>query len=212
MLVCVFFTGFVLQGITGISAAHMKDVGINPAYVATVLSVHSIALAGFKFLTGFIYDKFGLRVTSTLCSVTAVFVMIVLALVSNSTVGMVLAMIYGIFSSLALPLETIMLPIYTSDICGQKSYAKVLGVVVAVNVSGYATAAPSVNLCFDLTGSYNLALYICASIMTLVIIGLHFVITAARKEKKKVLAELADNIDSDATIKSEVVENCNNKA
>lgn len=208
LLVCVFFTGFVLQGITGISAAHMKDVGISPAYVATVLSVHSIALAGFKFLTGFIYDKFGLRVTSTLCSVTAVVVMVVLALVSNSTVGMVLAMIYGIFSSLALPLETIMLPIYTSDICGQKSYAKVLGVVVAVNVSGYATAAPSVNLCFDLTGSYNLALYICASIMTLVIIGLHFVITAARKEKKKVLAELADNIDSDAVIKSEMGEKC----
>jgi hypothetical protein len=126
---------------------------------------------------------------------------------------MVLAMTYGIFSSLALPLETIMLPIYTGDLFGQKSYAKILGIVVAVNVSGYATAAPSVNLCFDLTGSYNLALYICAGIMTLVIIGLHFVITAAKKERNKVIAELATvQAENESDTNSEVVENCNNKA
>ena len=42
------------------------------AYVATVLSIHSLALTGFKFLVGFIYDRLGLRVTTTVCSVTAV--------------------------------------------------------------------------------------------------------------------------------------------
>ena len=205
--VCVFFTGFVLQGVGGISAAHMKDVGIDPAFVATVLSVHSISLAGFKFLTGFVYDKRGLRFTATLCSVTAIVVMVLLALVSNTTTGMVLAMTYGIFSSLALPLETIMLPIYAGDLFGQKSYAKILGIVVAVNVSGYATAAPTVNLCFDLTGSYNLALYICAAIMFAVIIGLQFVISAATKEKNNILKEQEELLNKEQVAQIETADN-----
>lgn len=204
---CIFFTGFVLHGVNGVSAAHMKDVGIDPTYVATVLSAHSIALAGFKFLTGFIYDKFGLRATSTLCSVVAVVVMVLLALVSNTTMGLVIAMIYGIFSSLALPLETIMLPIYAGDLFGQKSYAKILGFVVAVNVAGYATASPIVNLCFDLTGSYNLALYICAGIMFAVIVGMQFVISAAAKERKRILQE-QENFTAEQEINQEqTVEN-----
>ena len=60
--------------------------------------------------------------TTTVCSVTAVIVMVTLALVTASELGLVLAMIYGIFSSLALPLETIMLPIYAGDLFGDRSY------------------------------------------------------------------------------------------
>ena len=60
-LTCIFLTGFCLQGITGIAKAHMRDVGLSAEYVAYALSFHSLALAGFKFLTGFVYDKLGLR-------------------------------------------------------------------------------------------------------------------------------------------------------
>ena len=182
-LVCVFFTGFVLQGITGISAAHMGDVGLASAFVATVMSAHSIALACFKFLTGFIYDKFGLRITMSVCSIAAIVVMILLSLVTNSTTGMVFAMCYGVLSSLALPLETIMLPIYASDLFGQKSYGKVLGIVVAVNVAGYALGSPIVNLVYSLTSSYMIALYGAAIVMAFVIIGMNVVISKAKKER-----------------------------
>jgi MFS family permease len=188
-LVCVFFTGFVLQGITGISAAHMGDVGITQAFIATVLSVHSISLACFKFLTGFMYDKFGLRVTMSVCSFTAILVMLLLAFISNSTIGMIFAMAYGILSSLALPLETIMLPIYASDLFGQKSYGKVLGIVVATNVAGYALGTPIVNLVYSLTSSYNIALFGGAILMALVIIGMNVVIKQAKKERMIIESE-----------------------
>ena len=52
--------------------------------------------------------------------------MIILTQITNSYVGMVLAMLYGIFASLALPLETIMLPIYAGDLFGDKSFDRVL--------------------------------------------------------------------------------------
>ena len=185
-LLCVFFTGVSLQGINGVAAAHMKDVGIDPSYVATVLSVASLALTGFKFLVGFFYDKFGLRVTTTICSVTSVAVMITLACVTASKLGLVLSMIYGIFSALALPLETIMLPIYAGDLFGEKSYGKVLGIITSVNTAGYALGSPAVNLCFDLTGSYSLAFFICAVVMVGVTVAMQFVISKAARVKQEV--------------------------
>ena len=187
-LVCIFFTGFCLQGITGIAKAHMRDMGLTAEYVAYAMSFHSLALAGFKFLTGFIYDKLGLRFTTSMCSITAAVVMFLLAIITNSPMGMAIAMIYSIFSALALPLETIMLPIYAADLFGEHSYEKVLGLFVSINVCGYALGSPAVNLCFDLVGTYKPILFACAAIMLAVTAVMQFVISKAHKVRTEVVA------------------------
>lgn len=185
-LACIFLTGLVLQSVTGVAAAHMKDAGLDPSFVGTVLSIHSLVLAGFKFLTGFIYDRFGLRTTINICSVTAVIVMILLALITDSFVGKIFALIYGIFSSLALPLETIVLPIYAGDLFGQKSFNKILGLFVSVNTAGYAVGAPMINFIFDKFGSYNPGFILCAFVMVGIIIVMQFVISTAHKHQKRI--------------------------
>ena len=125
-----------------------------------------------------------------MCVSAAVVVMLLLTVISNSSLGMVAAMSYGILSSLALPLETILLPIYAGDLFGEKSYGKILGIIVSVNVAGYALASPLVNLCYDIAGNYNIAFYACAGIMLAVLVGLQFVISAAKKEKIKILSTI----------------------
>ena len=189
--VCILLTGMVLQGITSIYAAHMTDVGIDPTYVTLVASVSSIALSVSKFLNGFLYDRAGLRVTITIDCVAAVGVMASLYFITNSPFGMVLAMVYAILAAVALPLETVMLPIYANDLFGDKSFNKVLGIFVSVNQVGYALGAPVINLCFDLLGSYKLALIICSVLMLIVIVGLQFVISSANREKRKIISAQA---------------------
>ena len=187
-LVCIFFTGFCLQGITGIAKAHMRDVGLSATYVAFAMSFHSVSLAVFKFLTGIIYDKWGLRITTGICSVTASCVMLLLAFLTNSPIGMAIAMIYSIFSALALPLETIMLPIYAGDLFGDRSYEQVLGIFVSVNVAGYAIGTPAVNVCYDALGTYKPALIACAIIMVIVTLTMQIVISGAHKLRDTVSA------------------------
>ena len=194
-LVCIFLTGFCLQGIGGIAKAHMRDIGLSPEYVAFALSFHSLMLAGFKFLTGFIYDKFGLRFTASMCSITASIVIFLLGMITNSTLGMFIAMIYSIFSALALPLETIMLPIFASDLFGDASYEKILGIFVSVNVTGYALGAPIVNLCYDLCNTYVPILFICAAIMLMITVTLQFTITKAHAMQTKVVATPLENTE-----------------
>ncbi len=191
-LLCCFLFGLTLNGIAGISAAHMRDVGLDPTYVATVVSCHSLSLAGFKFLSGFLYDRFGLRVTVAISGLTGVVVMLTLSAVTNTTTGMILAMIYGIFSSLALPLETVMLPIFASDLFGQRSYNKMLGIIVSVNTAGFAAGSLFMNICYDLLGSYASALVVAACMMGGVVIAIQLVITAAYREKKRILQKAAE--------------------
>ena len=189
-LVCVFFAGFCLQGVQGISKAHMRDMGLPIEYVAYAMSFSSLSLAFFKFLTGFVYDRLGLRFTTSMCSITAAIVIFALSIVTNSPLGMVIAMVYSIFSGLALPLETIMLPIYASDLFGDKSYEKILGVLVSANMAGYALGAPTVNLCFDIMGSYKPILIACSVIMLGITATMQLIINKANKIKEEVAKEM----------------------
>lgn len=187
--VAIFLTGAVISSVNGISAAHMKDVGLDPAYVATVLSVHSIALTAFKFLTGVCYDKFGLKVSMTICQVAAVVVFVLLALLTDSETGKVFAMIFGIFSSLALPLETVMLSFITSDMFGNRSFAKMLGIISALNTAGYAVGSPVVNICYDAFGTYAPAIWVSAGIMAALIVAFRLILKQSAKDKQMILAQ-----------------------
>ncbi len=188
-LVCIFFTGFCLQGIGGIAKAHMRDVGLDAEFVAYALSFHSLSLAFFKFITGVLYDKLGLRITMTCCCTTAVVVIFLLSIITDSALGMAIAIIYSVFSAFALPLETIMLPIYAADLFGEASYEKILGLFVSVNVLGYAFGVPIVNLCYDLIGTYKPILIVTSVIMLIVTAVMQYVVTVANRERVKIIAE-----------------------
>ena len=183
-LVCIFLTGMILQSITGIDVSHMEAVGLEEKFFSNVAGIGLFILSFSKFFTGFLYDRFGLRTTTNICMIAAVISIFSLANVSVSLTGKFLAWEYAVLSSIALPLETIMLPIYASDLFGEKSFNKILGLFVSVNTAGYALGAPVSNLCFDITGSYNVALYVCCGLMLAVMITMNGVISASNKQRK----------------------------
>ncbi len=185
-IVCIFLTGLLLQGMNGVAAAHMKDVGIDASYIATVLSLHSIALTAFKFLTGVLYDKLGLRVTYIICSVAAIVSIVSLVLLTNNQIGFVWAMVFGIISSLALPLETIMLPLFAGDLFGEKSFNKILGLYMSFNTAGYAIGSPAINFVYDKFGSYVYGFIVCGILMVVVLVAMQIVISKAHKLRKAI--------------------------
>ena len=184
-IICIFFTGFCLQGIFGIAAAHMEDVGLTEKFITLTTSISLLALTGAKFLSGFMYDKIGLRLTITVSTACASVCMLALAFIDSSATGKLLAIAYALISSIALPLETVMLPLYASDLFGNKDFDKIMGVFISANVLGYATGTPLVNLGYDLSGSYETVLIITAVIMLSVTVLMQFVISAAHKARIK---------------------------
>lgn len=178
--ICIFFTGMVLQSIHGITAPLLEDAGMDKSLVANVLSVSSLLLFCSKFGVGFLYDKTGLRKTTSICFGSSLVSIVLLVLVSNTASGP-LAFVYSFFAALALPLETIMLPIYARELFGDKRFNEALGIFVSFNTAGYALGSPLANLCFDLSGSYHISLYISAGLMILSLTVMHIVIGISKK-------------------------------
>ena len=184
----IFLTGMVLSGVNGVGGAHLKDVGLG-GFVKTVLSVHSLVLVGAKTLTGFIYDKKGLRWTLTMCLITGSASSVLLAFTNPTPVGMAIAMAWGITSSLALPMETIGVSLVASDLYGNKSFDQMLGIMLALNYLGYAVGSMVMNFFFELSGgTYFYIMLVLGGVLVGVVIMYQFIITAAHKQRKKIEA------------------------
>lgn len=193
---CVFLTGMILQGATGVTSAHMRDQGLSADLIANVSSIGSIFLLVAKMSTGACFDRFGLRFTMFLCSVSAVVSITMLALLTNSNGTMVYLILYKLLVGIALPLETVMLPLIAKECFGQRSYDFLMGLIVSFNTLGYSIGSPLMNLIFDKTGTYKSGMLAMAGLMALVAITMQLVITAAHKERKKIEAELLTRTSS----------------
>ena len=173
--------GLVIQSLSGIFPAHMKDVGLDPAYVNTVVSVYAVLLSGTKFLTGFAYDRLGLTVTMLICSVSTAAASLLLALLGPD--ANVLAMVYGIVYAIGVPIQTIGMPLLTADLFGVDDEARIMGVLLAISTVGYAVGTPLVNLFYDLQGTYNTILIIMAAAMAAATVANLLAVKLARKRQ-----------------------------
>ena len=180
LAVCIFFTGFVLQGVQGVAAAHMQDVGLAAEAIAGALSIHMLCLTGSKFLTGFFYDRLGLRPVVLINMSGAMLVTLVLLFMTDGTLGFWMAVAYSALFALALPLETVMLPIYTREFFDKESFGRMLGILVAVNTAGYALGAPFLNMIYDLSGSYAAGFITVGAIMLAVLVTVQILISQAK--------------------------------
>ena len=186
----ILLTGISLQSVGTISIVYMKDLGMNPSFVATVATVSSLALTCAKFFTGFSYDKKGLGFTLLMCHCCSLVAYVMKANLTNTSFGMILAIVATILGQIAMPLETVMIPLMSNDLFGSASYTKVLGIFYAANSLGLCLGSPLCDIYRDLTGgSYASCYWFFSGTMIAVAAGFQLVIRAAYKDKEKILAK-----------------------
>ncbi len=185
-MTCVFLTGMTLQGISGIAVAHMKDVGLGTAFVAALVSVRSLLMSADKVLVGFLHDHIRIRRTLTICGLCAVAAIALLYGVSPTAAGKWAAVAYTPLMAMALPLETIMLPLLAANLFGERDYEKMLGVIVSVNTAGFAIGVPLTNLSHDLCGTYRPMLLALAGVMAVVTAAYQWIFTAAERRRAQI--------------------------
>ena len=87
--------------------------------------------------------------------------------------------------ALALPLETLVIPLITNDLFGIHSYEKILGIFMAMNYAGYALGSPIANLSFDLFGSYKPMIVLLGILIFAILLFFQVIINAAKADKNK---------------------------
>ena len=177
----IFLIGTTLVGISGIYGAYFRDVQIPAASIATIASVHSLVLCFAKFIAGWSYDRKGLSFTLLLCQICGLLSFAAMLFAGSDSFGIFCAYGWGVLSSLALPLETVMISFIVTELFGEKDYARLLGIFFAFNTAGYALGSPVFNLVYDWLGSYRPVLYVVIPMMAAIIVCYQFVIRAAKK-------------------------------
>lgn len=186
---CIFLTGFILQSINGVYAAHMRDMGMGKEMLATISSVYALALTFSKVFVGWVYDRFGLKTILYMCHGSTVLAFIALLMINSiGPSTFLIAVAFAITYAIALPLETLVIPLIVNDIFGSASHDKILGIMAAMNYTGYALGTPLVNACYDALGTYRPVFIGFAILMPVVNIIFHFVIKSSNKDKEAVLA------------------------
>ncbi len=185
-LLCMFFIGMALQGLGGIALPHMYDLGLDVGLVATISSISSILLTVSKFASGFMYDRLGMRLSMNISFFCAFVSVTGLILITNTPVGHAIAFIRAIFASFALPLETVMLPLFAMELFGEREFERFVGVFAAASTAGFAIGSPFGNVCYDLLGSYNLAFGVFGAMLIFVTVSMQFVLSAAKRNRKAI--------------------------
>ena len=185
----ILLTGISMQSVGTISIVYMEDLGMNAKFVALTATVSSLTLTFAKIFTGFSYDKKGLGFTLLLCHCSSLIAYLLKANLTNSSIGMVMAMVATVLGQLAMPLETVMIPLMSNDLFGSASYTKVLGIFYAANSLGLCLGSPLCDIYRDLTGgSYASCYWFFSAMMVLVTVGFQLIIRVAHKDKEKILA------------------------
>ena len=109
---------------------------------------------------------------------------------SNTPTGKVLASIKPIFTAIALPLETIMISLFASELFGNKSFNKVVGMFAAATTAGFALASPFSQLWKLLFGNYSVSMIAFALLMLFVTVTMQFVLRCANRDRKIILEAL----------------------
>ena len=128
------------------------------------------------------------RITALLCNLASIAAMASLATVSGSALGIGLAGVYAFTAAMALPMETVMLPILAHNLAPAGSYEAVLGWFVSCNTAGYAVGIPLLNSCFDWFGSYAPMLFLFCGVMAVVTLTMQWIFRTVQK-KQSLMAE-----------------------
>lgn len=182
-LAAIFLTGLVMQGMNGIADPHLKDSGMDLNLITVVLSIHSIAISFSKTAVGFVYDRGGVRVACGTCYGAALIALPALLFASSSPVGTAAGMVFSIVMAIAIPLQTVMLPIFVRELFDRSQFQKALGIFTAANTAGYAVGVPVANLIFDVTGSYDLWIVFSEVCIALIFVTMLAVIARVRKAR-----------------------------
>ena len=182
-VLCVILTSGLLQGVFGIAAAHVRDVGLSAQIAATMVSIGSVALLFTKILSGFITDKLGIRSAISLSYAATLAAILLLVFLNEQRVLFTYG--YAVLNAIGLPLETVMLPLIVAHLFGRKDFASIMGIMSAAHSLGSAIGPPLINLGYDRLGTYRPILIVVAFLPVVMLLVYQWILPYMTKYKKE---------------------------
>lgn len=166
-------------------AAYFVSIGFSAVTAGLFMSVISAGIIFTNTAAGIVSDKIGLMKTFLICSV--LYAVSYVMLPATSSVAIICIAL--VLMSIGNANTSMFSPMLTGAVFGQKDYAALWGLVSMANVLGQAVGAPLWGLSYDLTGGYQLAMYVSAAIVMIA----YFVVVWAFKSSHATQSDKASS-------------------
>ena len=141
---------------------HATDVGLSSTTAAVILStIGGISMVG-RFVTGIVIDRIGSRHTMIICFILLIPTLLWLQVAREVWMLYLFAVVYGFAHG---GLFTVISPI-VAEYFGIRSHGVLFGIIAFSGTVGGAVGSVLAGRIFDITGSYNLAFWICTALGT----------------------------------------------
>ena len=139
---------------------HATDIGISSTTAAGILSaIGGISMAG-RFVTGIAIDRIGNRLSMIICFILLILALLWMQLARELWMLSLFAVVYGFAHG---GLFTVISPI-VAEYFGMCSHGVLFGIIVFSGTVGGAVGSVLAGRIFDITGSYNLAFWMCTTL------------------------------------------------
>jgi sugar phosphate permease len=132
---------------------YLTDMGFSSTTAATLMSLHMTMLIFGKIIVGGLADRLGLMKSYVLCMIGLI---ISIALLYGSQL-MWVAIIFNILFGFSIAVRTVLPPLMTARVLGQKQFAVIYGFLNIFTTLGTAVGVPLSGFIYDATKSYHMA-------------------------------------------------------
>lgn len=167
-----FATGAALQIPT-----YLTDIGWEKVS-ALAVSVYSLVGIGGKLLLGVIVDKLGEKKGIIYACGVGMIAFAAFIFARNPVALVIMVVGYGLFSGIT----SVMPPLLTSKIFGNRDYGPIYGMVMSVNRFGGVIGTVLVSLLYDITQSYAVIWPVCVIAMAVTLLAILYCMAAANKK------------------------------
>lgn len=163
---------------------YFQDCGMSVTRTGKLYSIMMLALSVFKLLLGVLCDAIGAKRVLVISHCACACGLSMILLLPQTDGAMIAAMI--VFD-LAIPLTTMLFPLLSAELFGNRAQGMYIGTVVAMSTAGNIISGPIANFVYDLAGSYVPVFWGAAglSLVMLPVYGILFVVTKRAAVKLK---------------------------
>jgi MFS family permease len=132
---------------------YLTDIGFSSTTATALMSLHMTMLIFGKILTGGLADRMGLLKSYLVCMIG---LMVAIALLYGARL-MWVAVVFNILFGLFIAVRTVLPPLMTARVLGQKHFGVIYGFLNIFTTLGTAVGVPLSGFIYDWTKSYHMA-------------------------------------------------------
>ncbi|MBR7165909.1 MAG: MFS transporter [Clostridia bacterium] len=165
MILLTLFSSLCIYMLFLVVVPHLRDQGLKATETAMVNSYLMLALAFFKFVTGFLVDKIGAKKVQLICMALSGLGLTLFSFTKSVALAFVSATVFAA----ALPIVTLLVPLLAFSLFGYKAQPQYTGIFMGMISGASMIGSILANYLFDALGSYNPGLLVSATVSILLI-------------------------------------------